>query len=97
MNVSRFLHNSPKGVTLTTPPWPYLITDDPVKVEGWEHDRKLWLSATDDMSAIFMIALMDEFGYKKVRLARAYSTAADIAHEITTGQLSWDAVKKELA
>ena len=68
-----------------------------IKAEGWEHDRKLRLSAVDDMSAIFMIALMDEFGYKKVRLARAHSTAADIAHEITTGQLSWDAVRKELS
>jgi hypothetical protein len=50
----------------------------------------------NDMSAIFLISLMDEFGYKKVRLSRVYNVAADIAHEISTGAVAWADVRHEL-
>ena len=67
-----------------------------IKAEPWDHDRRLQYSATDDMSAIFLLSLMDEFGYKKVRLSRAYDTAANIAHEVKTGKAQWMALKSEL-
>ena len=67
-----------------------------IKAAAWDRDRKLQYSATDDMSAIFLLSIMDEFGYKKVRLARAYETAADIAHEIRTGAVQWADVRHEL-
>ena len=67
-----------------------------IKAAAWDRDRKLQYSATDDMSAIFLLSIMDEFGYKKVRLARAYETAADIAHEIRTGAVQWADVWHEL-
>ena len=67
-----------------------------IKAAAWDRDRKLQYSATDDMSAIFLLSIMDEFGYKKVRLARVYETAADIAHEIRTGAVQWADVRHEL-
>ena len=67
-----------------------------IKAAAWDRDRKLQYRATDDMSAIFLLSIMDEFGYKKVRLARAYETAADIAHEIRTGAVQWADVRHEL-
>ena len=63
---------------------------------GWTHNRRLQYTAMNDMSAIFLLSIMDEFGYKKVRLARAYETAADIAHEIRTGAVQWADVRHEL-
>lgn len=67
-----------------------------IKAEPWDHDRRLQSSATDDMSAIFLLSLMDEFGYKKVRLSRVYNVAADIAHQVKTGATEWTALKREL-
>ena len=93
-----------KGRMVTTPDIEKILRDEAgldldkchIKAEPWDHDRKLQYSATDDMSAIFLLSIMDEFGYKKVRLARAYETAADIAHEIRTGAVQWADVRHEL-
>ena len=63
---------------------------------GWTHNRRLQYTAMNDMSAIFLISLMDEFGYKKVRLSRVYDVAADIAYEISTGAVEWADVRHEL-
>ena len=67
-----------------------------IKAAAWDRDRKLQYSATDDMSAIFLLSIMDEFGYKKVRLSRVYNVAADIAHEISTGAVEWADVRRGL-
>ena len=67
-----------------------------IKAAAWDRDRKLQYSATDDMSAIFLLSIMDEFGYKKVRLSRVYNVAADIAYEISTGAVEWADVRKGL-
>ena len=93
-----------KSRLVTTPDIERILRDEAgldldkchIKAEPWDHDRRLQYSATDDMSAIFLLSLMDEFGYKKVRLARAYETAADIAHEIRTGAVRWADVRHEL-
>ena len=63
---------------------------------GWTHNRRLQYTAMNDMSAIFLLALMDEFGYKKVRLSRVYNVAADIAHQISTGAVEWADVRRGL-
>lgn len=63
---------------------------------GWTHNRRLQYTAMNDMSAIFLISLMDEFGYKKVRLSRVYNVAADMAHEISTGAVEWADVRRGL-
>ena len=67
-----------------------------IKAAAWDRDRKLQYSATDEMSAIFLLSIMDEFGYKKIRLSRVYNVAADIAHQVKTGATEWTALKREL-
>jgi hypothetical protein len=67
-----------------------------IQADKWDRQRRLQYSATDDMSAIFLLSLMDEFGYKKVRLSRVYNVAADIAHEAKAGKVQWTALKREL-
>ena len=93
-----------KGRMVTTPDIEKILRDEAgldldkchIKAEPWDHDRKLQYSATDDMSAIFLLSIMDEFGYKKVRLSRVYNVAADIAHQVKTGATEWTALKREL-
>ena len=60
-----------------------------------DRSMRLQYTAMNDMSAIFLISLMDEFGYKKVRLKRVYKLAGDIAHDISTGAVEWADVRHE--
>ena len=93
-----------KSRMVTTPDIERILRDEAgldldkchIKAEPWDHDRRLQYSATDDMSAIFLLSLMDEFGYKKIRLSRVYNVAADIAHQVKTGATKWTALKREL-
>ena len=93
-----------KSRMVTTPDIERILRDEAgldldkchIKAEPWDHDRRLQYSATNDMSAIFLLSLMDEFGYKKVRLSRVYNVAADIAHQVKTGATKWTALKREL-
>lgn len=93
-----------RGRMVTTPDIEKILRDEAgldldkchIKAAAWDRDRKLQYSATDDMSAIFLLSLMDEFGYKKVRLSRVYNVAADIAHQVKTGATEWTALKREL-
>ena len=93
-----------KGRLVTTPDIEQILRDEAgldldkchMQADKWDRQRRLQYSATDDMSAIFLLSLMDEFGYKKIRLSRAYDTAANIAHEVKTGKVQWTALKSEL-
>lgn len=64
--------------------------------EWWGHEREIQYRCVDDMSAIFMIALMDEFGYKGKALDSVYDVAAEIAHEIKTGKKTVADLRAEL-
>ena len=64
--------------------------------EWWDHEREIQYRCVDDMSAIFMIALMDEFGYKGKALDSVYDVAAEIAHEIKTGKKTVADLRAEL-
>lgn len=64
--------------------------------EWWDHEREIQYRCVDDMSAIFMISLMDEFGYKGKALDSVYSVAAEIAHEIKTGKKTEEDLWAEL-
>ena len=64
--------------------------------EWWEHEREIQYRCVDDMSAIFMIALMDEFGYKGKALGDVYDIAATIAHELKTGEKTVADLRAEL-
>ena len=93
-----------KSRLVTTPDIEQILRDEAgldidkchIKADKWDRQRRLQYSATDDMSAIFLLSLMDEFGYKKVRLSRVYNVAADIAHQVKTGATEWTALKREL-
>ena len=93
-----------KSRMVTTPDIERILRDEAgldldkfhMQADKWDRQRRLQYSATDDMSAIFLLSLMDEFGYKKVRLARVYETAADIAHDIRIGAVQWADVRHEL-
>ena len=64
--------------------------------EWWDHEREIQYRCVDDMSAIFMIALMDEFGYKGKALDSVYDVAAEIAHEIKIGKKTVTDMRAEL-
>lgn len=64
--------------------------------EWWDHEREIQYRCVDDMSAIFMIALMDEFGYKGKALDSVYDVAAEIAHEIKIGEKTVADLRAEL-
>ncbi|WP_288763759.1 hypothetical protein [uncultured Mitsuokella sp.] len=64
--------------------------------EWWDHEREIQYRCVDDMSAIFMIALMDEFGYKGKALGDVYDIAATIAHELKTGEKTVADLRAEL-
>lgn len=64
--------------------------------EWWDHEREIQYRCVDDMSAIFMIALMDEFGYKGKALGDVYDIAATIAHELKTGEKTVADLRVEL-
>lgn len=64
--------------------------------EWWDHEREIQYRCVDDMSAIFMISLMDEFGYKGKALDSVYDVAAEIAHEIKTGKKTVADLRAEL-
>lgn len=64
--------------------------------EWWDHEREIQYRCVDDMSAIFMIALMDEFGYKGKALDSVYDVAAEIAHEIKIGKKTVTDLRAEL-
>ena len=93
-----------KSRMVTTPDIERILRDEAgldldkchMQADKWDRQRRLQYSATDDMSAIFLLSLMDEFGYKKVRLSRVYYVAADIAHQVKTGATEWAALKREL-
>ena len=93
-----------KSRMVTTPDIEQILRDEAgldldkchMQADKWDRQRRLQYSATDDMSAIFLLSLMDEFGYKKVRLSRVYNVAADIAHQVKMGATKWTALKREL-
>ena len=93
-----------KGRMVTTPDIEKILRDEAgldldkcfKDAGGWTHSKRLQYTAMNDMSAIFLLALMDEFGYKKVRLSRVYNVAADIAHQISTGAVEWADVRRGL-
>ncbi|SFB10692.1 hypothetical protein [Selenomonas ruminantium] len=54
------------------------------------------MKAVDEVSAAFMISLLDGWGYKKVRLARAHKAAGDISVQLANGTLTFAKIKDVL-
>jgi len=54
----------------------------------WTYERKVAATVCDDMSSCFALALLDEFGFKAKRIAKAYDMMGQIGNDLKTGKLS---------
>lgn len=52
------------------------------------HERAISSKAVQDITAAFMLALNDGFGFKKIRLSRWHTMAAHMVHSIQTNKIS---------
>ena len=48
------------------------------------------------MSAAFLMAMLDEFGYKKKRLGKAYGYCAALSDEIGDKKITYDEINKQM-
>jgi hypothetical protein len=58
--------------------------------------RKIEHKAVQELEASFLMALVDEFGYGKKRLERAYIYSARVCDEVAAGQLTYERIHEEL-
>jgi hypothetical protein len=58
--------------------------------------RKIEHKAVQEMEAAFLMALIDEFGYKKKRLEVAYMYCAKLSTELKTGKLTYQYIRHEI-
>lgn len=68
-----------------------------VNIDSWGRDHKIRYKAVGDLSAIFLLSLLDEFGYKTRRLDRVYKAASRIANKLKTGKVTALDLEKSLA
>lgn len=64
--------------------------------EMWTRDSAIQHKAIDELSAIFLLSLMDEFGFKQKWLNRTYDLAAEVAHKLSMKENTIDDLKKSL-
>lgn len=70
------------------------ITKSDIPIE--EHDKNLRRHVVNDLSAVFLLALMDEFGYKGKVLANIYKRAADLSDALSEGKMSFEEIQATL-
>lgn len=58
--------------------------------------RKVEHRAVQEMEASFLMALVDEFGYRKKRLEQAYIYCAKLSDEIASGKLTYAFICNEI-
>jgi hypothetical protein len=58
--------------------------------------QKVEHRAVQEMEAAFLMALVDEFGYRKKRLEQAYIYCAKLSDEIASGKLTYDFICDEI-
>lgn len=61
-----------------------------------EHYKRISEAVRDELSACFLLALLDAFGFKKKRLLAAYSAAGNIASSLAKKELTLDDLRQEL-
>jgi hypothetical protein len=62
-----------------------------------DRQRRIQYKVIDELSAAFMLSLMDEFGYKGKLLGRAYSRAAQISEKLETHEMGISDLEEILA
>ena len=53
------------------------------------HYRQIEFQAVKEMSSAFLMAMLDEFGWKKKRLAKAYDSVAFLSEEVAAGKITY--------
>lgn len=61
---------------------------------SWE--RKIEYKAVQEMEAAFLMALVDEFGYRRRRLETAYEYCARLSDELKAGKITYDYIRSEI-
>jgi hypothetical protein len=61
------------------------------------HYRQLELEVIKEMSAAFLMALVDEFGFRKKRLEDAYGFAAGLCDMLNDGTRTFEDLEKQMA
>ena len=60
------------------------------------HYRQIELEVIKEMSAAFLMALVDEFGFRKKRLTGAYDAAAELGDMLDSGKTSFEEITKKM-
>jgi hypothetical protein len=61
-----------------------------------DHQRQIEYKAVKEMSAAFLMALMDEFGFKKKRLTDAYIHCAELSDSLKYGEITYDEITMKM-
>lgn len=69
-----------------------LVADNPKAT----HQRKIEFKAVQQMSAAFLMAMLDEFGYKKKRLGKAYGYCAALSDDIGDKKITYDEINEQM-
>lgn len=60
------------------------------------HHRKIEFRAVPQMSASFLMSMLDEFGYKKKRLGKAYGYCAALSDDIGDKKITYDEITAQM-
>ena len=60
------------------------------------HHRQIEFRAVQQMSAAFLMAMLDEFGYKKKRLGKAYGYCAALSDDIGDKKITYDEINERM-
>lgn len=64
--------------------------------KGANRKRQIEFKATSEMSAAFLMALVDEFGFRKKRLGDAYSHCIDVCERLERREITYPIIREQL-
>lgn len=64
--------------------------------KGANRKRQIEFKATSEMSAAFLMALVDEFGFRKKRLGDAYSHCIDVCERLERKEITYPIIREQL-
>lgn len=60
-----------------------------------DHHRQIEFKAVKEMSAAFLMALLDEFGFKAKRLGDAYMHCAELSDRLSRNEITYSEIRAE--
>lgn len=67
-----------------------------VKDPKADHQRQIEFKAVQQMSAAFLMALLDEFGFKAKRLGDAYIYCAELSDRLSRNEITYPKIRAEI-